>query len=270
MSARPSFFSFLPRLFNHRESATARSGRRVTSYSPHHSWPVGRLLFPVYNAVARRLRTNPLLIRYLFRVRLPMGVRPSWDWTTLALRRALAARIVPGLSVLEIGVGEGALLAIYLTRAHDAAPDGVDILMDRVRSSQIVAHRNSASLRIWQSDLFDNVEGTYDLVYFNAAYIPTEFGETQDLTRRGGFDDPRAWDGGSDGTETVVRFLAAAPQFLNPHGEALLGVNNFYVPDARMSEIIRASRLSLVKRYTIPLNPSSAYLLRRREDSDAP
>lgn len=66
---------------------------------------IAHLLYPLYLAIAKSIRTQPLLIRCLFKVRLHNEKNISWDFTTLILKRALRKRIKPNMSALEIGVG---------------------------------------------------------------------------------------------------------------------------------------------------------------------
>ena len=231
------------------------------------SWTV-RLLYPPYVSIAQRVRSNRLLTRCLFKARLPKGLKATWDFTTLVLRHALLQRRPVGTRALEVGVGQAALLPIYLARKLGVKADGVDVVADRVQSSRQVARYNSIALYIWQSDLFENVRDKYDLIFFNAAYIPTRFGQLQDITGRGQLDDARAWDGGPNGTDTITRFLAQSPHFLTFGGEILLGVNNFYVSDARISQIVQTSALVLVDRITVLLSPSTVYVLRHKESRD--
>lgn len=228
------------------------------------AWTV-RLLYPLYVPINKRVRNNRLLIRYLFKAQLPKGLKATWDFTTLVLRHALLQRRPIGIRVLEVGVGQAALLSIYLARKFGVKADGVDIIADRVRSSRRVAQYNSIALHIWQSDLFENIRGKYDLIFFNAAYIPTRFGELHDITGHYQLGDAQAWDGGAKGTDTIIRFMVQSPPFLMPGGEILLGVNNFYVSDAHISQTVQTSTLVLVDRITALLNPSTVYVLHHKE-----
>ena len=71
----------------------------------------------IYASIGRRraVRSSRLITRILFGV----DVRSRnngvlWDFTTLLFRRALVQAVKEGESVLEIGTGEVALLAIFL------------------------------------------------------------------------------------------------------------------------------------------------------------
>ena len=147
------------------------------------------------------LRGHPWRVRLLFRAQLPPQRRPQYDTTTVALRYALDKWAANRKTALELGVGEAALLSIYLARTHGLRVDGIDISPTRVGLSQDVINVNQASVRVWESDLFGSVDGKYDLIFFNPPYVPTAVGRDLDLTKRGGFDSSRVWDGGPDGTD---------------------------------------------------------------------
>jgi release factor glutamine methyltransferase len=224
------------------------------------SWLIEKL-YPLYFHGIRPVRSSPLFTRLLFRVRLPQKETVSWDFTTLVLRKALA-KSAGGLgSVLEIGVGRGALLSLYLAKKYGARPRGVDVVPEHVQSAKRIAEHNGVPLDLKQSDLFENVDGRFDLIFFNSVYIPTDFGHKQEIERRRNYDDIRGWHGGSDGTEVISEFLRQAPEHLAPGGKVFLGVNNFYVTDDRMTDLIRSRGLVLSKRITSFWNPSSVYML---------
>lgn len=229
-------------------------------------------LYPLYLSVFHPIRRNHWLIRKIFGVRLEGGETVSWDFTTLALKRVLRQRIrfrgAGGLSVLEIGVGQGALLSIFLARGPGVYADGVDVAPERVSSSVRVCRYNGLPLRIWQSDFFEHVEGRYDVIFWNAAYIPTGFGERHGLTARPDTGDQRAWDGGGDGAESIGRFLARAGQSLKPEGEILLGFNRFHVSPGRIMEGLPSAGLAAAGQISTLLNPSMVLILRIKGSDD--
>lgn len=245
----------------------------ITKNSKQELWQkIASPLYPFYLSIARAIRRNRLLIRILFKVRLPRSDRRkiSWDFTTIMMKHAIGKRITnANTSVLEIGVGQAALLCIYLVRTSGIQPDGVDIIADRVKQSHRIARYNSISLRLWQSDLFERVENKYDFIFWNASYIPTEFGKQYNLTHSSDLGDCRAWDGGSNGTDAIVRFLTQAPDYLTPQGEILLGVNRFYVPGETISRILKTTSLTLVDRISRMFNPSVVYVLHLKGTKNA-
>ena len=71
------------------------------------------------------------------------------------------------------------------------------------------------SIEVIRGDLFDPVCGEFDLILFNAPYLPTDPAER--------FDDwlEYALDGGPSGREVVERFLREAPSRLATFGRIL-------------------------------------------------
>jgi methylase of polypeptide subunit release factors len=223
-------------------------------------------VYPLYFRLVQIPRENHAVIRLLFKVMVPKGMRVTWDFTDLALRRALKKYKPASGTALEIGTGMGAVLTNYLRSISSLKLDGVDLIAERVKSSQAVCDYSRSGARIWQSDLFQNVEGKYDLVFHNAAYMPK--GLVKDVLSGIGRADDKFWDGGEDIASIISRFFAQAADHLNPGGTVMLGVNNFYVPDEKITDLIKAGPLMLIDRVTMPFNPSSAYVLRTKEKTD--
>lgn len=201
------------------------------------------------------LRGHPWRVRFLFRAQLPLQRRPQYDTTTIALRYALDKWAASRRTALEIGIGEAALLSIYPALIHGLGVDGIDISAKRVSMSREVISVNQASVRIWESDLFDRVDGKYDLIFFNPPYVPTAVGRDLSLTRRGDFDSNRVWDGGPDGTDVIRSFLAEVPVHLTDDGVVLEGAQRFYIPREKMCRLVERNGLRVLcvkKRFANP------------------
>jgi len=223
-------------------------------------------VYPLYFRLIQVPRENHAVIRLLFRVRVPKGLRVTWDFTDLALRRALKKHKPALGSALEIGTGMAAVLTNYLRSISNLKLDGVELIAERVKSSQAVSDYNRSEARLWQSDLFQNVEGKYDLVFHNSAYMPA--GLIKDVLSGIGRADDKFWGGGEEIASLISRFFSQAAEHLNPGGTALLGVNNFYVPDEKIRDLIKAGPLQLIDRVTMLFNPCSVYVLRAKEKAD--
>lgn len=123
---------------------------------------------------------------------------------------ATVAATCEGRRVLEVGTGTGFVAAVASrgfeeTVAVDLNPDAVDL-----------AKRNLPDATVLQSDLFRNVDGTFDLVLFNPPYLPTDEGTEGDA----------ALDGGSTGREVLERFVHDLPHYLDENGSALVLVSS--------------------------------------------
>jgi len=120
-------------------------------------------------------------------------------------------------SVLDLGTGSG-ILAVSAAKkaAHVVA---VDLSPYAIRCAKDNAKLNHVDGKVafLQSDLFSAFyEGVrFDVVLFNAPYLPSEVGE--DASWIG-----RAWAGGANGRAIVDRFIAQVPAYLNSEGRVLL------------------------------------------------
>lgn len=91
-----------------------------------------------------------------------LGVSKVGDDTLILAK--LAGRI-RAKRVLDMGTGTG-FIAIYLASLGRDV-EGVDILTSSIDVAVKNAQKNKLKIRFYQSDLFSNVEGTYDLIVFN-------------------------------------------------------------------------------------------------------
>ena len=119
----------------------------------------------------------------------------------------------PNLIFLEIGAGSG----IHLSTAEK-----IGIKKENIFSSDIdqdsVNHCNLLGYNCMKSDLFENVNGKYDLIIFNPPYLPKDSKEP--------LDSKTATTGGNKGDEIILRFLEQAKDYLNDGGEIFLLASN--------------------------------------------
>ena len=71
-------------------------------------------------------------------------------------------------------------------------------------------------MQLLQSNLWENVMGTFDLIISNPPYIPTE--NLASLSAEVKREPRLALDGGADGYEITRPLCAAADSYLNPGG----------------------------------------------------
>ena len=143
-----------------------------------------------------------------------------------------AAQSGAGLRILDLCTGSGAI-ALYLARSFPkAAVTAADISQPAL---QVALYNNSkydAGLTIVRSDLFENIEGSFDLITANPPYIPKAVIATLDPVVRD--KEPHlALDGGEDGLDIVRRLLAEAPSHLHPGGMLLMEHGHDQGPQTR-------------------------------------
>ena len=119
--------------------------------------------------------------------------------------------------VLEIGTGSG-IAAIANAKAN---PGNEVVAVDLNPEALECAKENAAgngveNITFLKSDLFENVQGKFDAIFFNPPYLPTSKEE-----KLGG-EANRAYDGGAGGREITEKFLAQFAEYLKPEGVLLL------------------------------------------------
>ena len=223
----------------------------------------GRLLTDLNDRISSRLRTSSAITRMLFGVRVaPALDRNQWDFTTLVLKKALGLLIKPGQRVLEIGVGDNAVLSIFLARQASVDLLAVDLDPGVVENARKSLANNGVTFEVFQSNIFSNCSGRFDVVFWNCPYVPSA--AQQDRSVR--IEGESNWDGGDDGTQLVRRFLSEAPPFLTPSGMLLLGINTFYLSRSTIAEIVEGSALRMQSVIESFPNPSKVFVLTRDPD----
>lgn len=117
--------------------------------------------------------------------------------------------------VLDIGTGSGiqALTAIEEPNVKEVV--AVDINEDAMEQlKRQVKEKKLRKIKVLNSDLFENVEGCFNLIVFNPPYLP------QDKIGGKNIEDPALY-GGRKGWETSERFFKEVSKFLFPDGRIL-------------------------------------------------
>ncbi len=135
--------------------------------------------------------------------------RPRKD--SYLLKEAMERRELDGRRVLDMGTGSGFLA--LAAAGHGAAVTAVDITPAAVETVAARAEETGHDIEVVRSDLFEEVDGVYDLIVFNPPYVPAEdIGDGVDA----------AWAGGETGRAVVDRFIAHVAGYLAGDGTVLL------------------------------------------------
>jgi len=135
-----------------------------------------------------------------------------------------------GKTCLEIGTGSGYIAEKMLEKnaekvvAVDINPEAVKEASERLEDFEKV--------EVFESDLFESVQGEFDVVVFNPPYLPGEASE---------IGDEEIWSGGEEGGEVTERFLNQVKDYLSEDGEVFfivsslsdLGIDDFEVLESR-------------------------------------
>lgn len=119
---------------------------------------------------------------------------------------------------LDMCTGSGCIALALARKFPNACVLAVDISADALQVAQqnIRKHKLHERVQLLQSNLWEEVTGTFDLIIANPPYIPTENLAT--LTREVQQEPRLALDGGADGYEVTRPLCQAADSFLNPGG----------------------------------------------------
>ena len=119
--------------------------------------------------------------------------------------------------VLDMGTGCGILGILAAKKAREVV--AVDVNPYAVRCAKQNAQLNGVwgKMVLVQGDLFTclNEEAAFDVILFNAPYLPSEDGEAD-------FWLGRAWAGGATGRNVIDLFISQAPCHLKQTGRILL------------------------------------------------
>lgn len=122
------------------------------------------------------------------------------------------------MSVLDMCTGSGCIITTLSANRRLSRAVGVDLSEDAIK----VAERNACyhrqdKIEFVHSDLFENVQGTFDVIVSNPPYIPSE--EIDGLMTEVCHHEPRmALDGSSDGLLFYRKIIEEAPLYLNEDG----------------------------------------------------
>ncbi len=126
--------------------------------------------------------------------------------------------------ILDLCTGSGCIalaLAAKFPRAHVTAADiSQDALCLAGENARLT--RLQERVQFLQSDLFENVSGTFDLIVSNPPYIAA--GELPELSPEVQSEPRLALDGGEDGLDIIRRIVSVAADYLNPHGTLALEI----------------------------------------------
>lgn len=121
------------------------------------------------------------------------------------------------LNVLDMGTGTGILGLTALRSKKVSEVTFVDVNQDAIEAARRNCIANNLSGKRCEfitGDLFSGVKGRFDMIIFNAPYLPHE----EALERF----ESRALDGGRDGIELTIRFLSQAKGHMNKESRIII------------------------------------------------
>ena len=121
------------------------------------------------------------------------------------------------INYLDMGTGSGILSKVargFINKNKILAAD---------KNLQAVDLVSKKGFNCIKSDLFSNIQGKFDLITFNAPYLPKDSREPK--------DSQIATTGGEKGDEISIKFLEQALKHLNPEGKIFLLISSLTPKD---------------------------------------
>jgi release factor glutamine methyltransferase len=153
----------------------------------------------------------------------PDVLDPRPDTETLI--EAALPLLKPGLQVLDLGTGSGAIIVTLLAERPEVMGVAVDLSPAALAVATDNAKRHGVLNRLMPvtGSWFDRVEGRFDLIVSNPPYIPAAdiAGLEPDVRN---FDPLLALAGGDDGLQAYRAIAAGAHGHLEPQGRIMVEI----------------------------------------------
>jgi release factor glutamine methyltransferase len=154
---------------------------------------------------------------------------------TLLIADYLAQVVKETDTVLDMGTGCGILAIVAAKKAlkvvaTDLNPHAVECARLNIKTSNV-----SSKVDVRLGDLFELIQKTekFDLIVFNAPYLPSELDEEKTWVER-------AWAGGHSGRHVIDKFIDEAPQYLKENGRILLAQSTLAKVEKTITQFSRA------------------------------
>ena len=126
--------------------------------------------------------------------------------------------LTPGMDVLDMCTGSGCIIISLAKLGKDIKATGVDISEEALKVAKKNVEKLEAEVALLHSDLFENVDGKYDVIVSNPPYIRTAV--IEELKEEVKFHDPFiALDGKEDGLFFYRKIVDESLNYLKPSGK---------------------------------------------------
>lgn len=136
-----------------------------------------------------------------------------------------ALKVCKGKRVLDLCTGSGCIIISLAKEGNLKEAVGVDISKQALEVATKNAVDLEAEVLFLHSDLFEQVEGTFDVIISNPPYIPTL--EIEELMPEVRLHEPMlALDGTADGLAFYRKIINEAKRYLNKGGSVLFEIGH--------------------------------------------
>lgn len=126
-------------------------------------------------------------------------------------------RVKKNMIILDMCTGSGCIIVSIKGKSADVTAYASDISKEALTVAKENAKKNKTEISFIQSNLFDTIQGKYDIIVSNPPYIPTKV--VQELMEEVKEHEPViALDGKEDGLYFYREIIRSAGEYLNPKG----------------------------------------------------
>ena len=146
-----------------------------------------------------------------------------------------------GMRVLDMCTGSGCILLSLLHYSNDCEGLGVDLSAEALEVAgrnvlKVLTPEKAEHAHFLQSDLFEKVEGKFEIIVSNPPYIASA--EVEKLMPEvRDFEPENALDGGADGLDFYRKIVGQVKDYLNPGGYVYMEIG--YDQGEAVSELMR-------------------------------
>lgn len=123
--------------------------------------------------------------------------------------------------MLDLCTGSGAIAISVKKHEPTAAVTASDVSENAIFVAKANGVANLVDVKFITSDLFENIDGEFDIIVSNPPYIKTDDIQNLDVEVRG-YEPIIALDGGKDGLDFYRRIIDGAAAHLKDGGELLM------------------------------------------------
>lgn len=147
----------------------------------------------------------------------------------------------PGMQILDMCTGSGCIIISLMKHGTDIQGTAADVSGEALEVAVENAARHDVMVDFRQGDLFENVDGSYDMIVSNPPYIPTS--EIEKLMAEVRCFDPlAALDGKEDGLYFYREIITKGQAYLKANGWLLVEIG--YDQGQQVSEMMRSADLT--------------------------
>lgn len=164
--------------------------------------------------------------------------------TELLVERAVSVIGEKAMKVLDMCTGTGCIAISIGKFCSNAVVTAADVSSEALEVAEYNKSFNNSDVKFVKSDLFQNIEGKYDIIVSNPPYIPTGAIEAL-MPEVSGHEPLIALDGNDDGLEFYRRITSESLQHLENGGILMYEIGCEQAE--AVSDIMKTNRLDNIK-----------------------